>query len=70
MYLGVALAILGQAILFRSLHVAIYSMIMLLIAHAFVVLYEEPTLRRQFGDSYEEYQRKVPRWVPRWRTGR
>ncbi len=68
MYLGVALVILGQAILFRSLHVAIYAVIMLLTVHAFVVLYEEPTLRRQFGDSYEEYRRKVPRWIPKWPT--
>ena len=65
MYLGVALAILGQAVIFRSLHVAEYAIVMLLIAHTFVVLYEEPTLRRQFGESYEEYRRSVPRWVPK-----
>ena len=65
MYLGVALAILGQAMIFRSLHVAEYAAVMLLIAHVFVVLYEEPTLRRQFGESYEEYRKKVPRWWPR-----
>ena len=70
MYLGVALAILGQAILFRSLHVAIYSVVMLLIAHVFVVLYEEPALQQLFGDSYEEYRRSVPRWIPKWRSGR
>lgn len=66
MYLGVALAILGQAVIFRSLHVAEYAAVMLLIAHVFVVLYEEPTLKRQFGESYEEYRNKVPRWWPRF----
>jgi protein-S-isoprenylcysteine O-methyltransferase Ste14 len=65
MYLGVALAILGEAALFRSAHVALYAGIMLLAAHTFVVLYEEPTLKRQFGESYEEYRRSVPRWIPR-----
>ena len=65
MYLGVALAILGQAVIFRSWHVAEYAGAMLLIAHVFVVLYEEPTLLSQFGESYEEYRRKVPRWVPK-----
>lgn len=65
MYLGVAIAILGQSLIFRSFHVAEYATVMLLIAHVFVVLYEEPTLRRQFGESYEEYRRKVPRWLPR-----
>lgn len=65
MYIGVALVIFGQAVLFRSLHVAEWGGVMLLIAHCFVVLYEEPTLKRQFGDSYEEYKRTVPRWIPR-----
>ena len=66
MYLGVAIAILGEAAVFRSLHLVEYALIMLLIAHTFVVLYEEPTLRRQFGASYEEYRRTVPRWIPRF----
>src|SRR5579871_2885106 len=65
MYVGVALAIVGEAVIFRSLHVAEYAAGMLLIAHTFVVLYEEPTLSRQFGESYEEYRRNVPRWIPR-----
>src|SRR5579864_9729796 len=65
MYIGVAIAILGQAVVFRSIHVAEYAGVMLLIAHTFVVLYEEPTLQRQFGKSYEEYKRTVPRWLPR-----
>lgn len=65
MYVGVALVILGEAALFHSFHLVEYAGVMLLIAHTFVVLYEEPTLRRQFGESYEEYQRAVPRWIPR-----
>jgi len=65
MYLGVALAILGEAALFRSLHLAVYAGLMLLIAHVFVLLYEEPTLAQQFGESYEEYRRTVPRWIPK-----
>jgi protein-S-isoprenylcysteine O-methyltransferase Ste14 len=65
MYIGVAMAILGDAVVSRSLHVAEYAGVMLLIAHIFVVLYEEPTLQRQFGESYEEYKRSVPRWLPR-----
>jgi protein-S-isoprenylcysteine O-methyltransferase Ste14 len=67
MYIGVALIILGEAALFRSPHLVIYAALMLFTAHTFVVLYEEPTLHRQFGESYDEYRRKVPRWIPRWR---
>jgi len=65
MYLGVALAVLGEAALFRSFHLVEYSALMLLTAHVFVVLYEEPTLQRQFGESYDQYRRSVPRWIPR-----
>jgi protein-S-isoprenylcysteine O-methyltransferase Ste14 len=65
MYLGVALAIVGEAAVFRALHLVEYAAVMLLIAHTFVVYYEEPTLRRQFGESYEEYRRTVPRWIPK-----
>jgi protein-S-isoprenylcysteine O-methyltransferase Ste14 len=64
MYIGVALVILGQAALFRAPHLAEYAALMLLTAHLFVIFYEEPTLRRQFGESYEEYRRTVPRWIP------
>jgi protein-S-isoprenylcysteine O-methyltransferase Ste14 len=66
-YIGVALVILGEAALFRSVHLLEYAALMLTMAHVFVVLYEEPTLHRQFGDSYEEYRRSVPRWIPRFR---
>ena len=65
MYLGVSLIIGGQAWLFDSRHIAIYMVAMLLIAHLFVVSYEEPTLKRQFGEEYERYLARVPRWIPR-----
>jgi hypothetical protein len=61
----VALAILGEAAIFRSLHLALYAGMMLLIAHVFVLTNEEPTLARQVGESYEECRRRVPRWIRR-----
>lgn len=67
MYIGVALAIAGQSALFRSILVVLYAGVMLLVAHVFVLLYEDPALRRQFGESYEEYCREVPRWIPQFR---
>ncbi len=67
MYIGVALVIAGQAWLFRSEHIAIYSILMLLTAHTFVILYEEPTLKKQFGEEYDHYRARVPRWIPKVR---
>ena len=65
MYLGVALVIGGQAWLFHSKHIALYMVCMLLVAHLFVVFYEEPTLHRQFGEEYDRYRASVPRWIPK-----
>ncbi len=65
MYIGVSLIIGGQAWLFHSLHIAIYMVCMLLVAHLFVVFYEEPTLRRRFGEEYDRYLAAVPRWIPK-----
>jgi protein-S-isoprenylcysteine O-methyltransferase Ste14 len=67
MYIGVLLVILGQAAVFHSLHLAEYGALCILLAHLFVIFYEEPTLHRQFGESYDEYRRTVPRWIPRGR---
>ena len=67
MYLSVALVILGEGALFRAPRLAEYAAVMLLVAHTFVIFYEEPTLRRQFGEPYEQYRRAVPRWIPRFR---
>lgn len=67
MYIGVALIIGGQAWLFHSPHIAIYLAGFWLVAHLFVLLYEEPTLCRQFGEEYERYCAAVPRWIPKLR---
>ena len=66
MYIGVATIVLGQAVLFQSWHVLEYLVIVLAIVQFFVVFYEERTLARQFGQEYEDYKRRVPRWIPRF----
>jgi protein-S-isoprenylcysteine O-methyltransferase Ste14 len=66
MYLSVTIIVLGEALWARSEALAAYWAIWFLAAHLFVIAYEEPHLRRRFGSSYEEYTRRVPRWIPRW----
>jgi protein-S-isoprenylcysteine O-methyltransferase Ste14 len=66
MYVGVFAAIEGQALSYGSGPTAVYGCIVLTIAHVFVVLYEEPHLRKRFAAQYEEYCRRVPRWLVRW----
>jgi protein-S-isoprenylcysteine O-methyltransferase Ste14 len=65
MYVGVVLVLLGESALFRSGSLLLYTGIWFLIVNLFVMLYEEPTLRARFGESYEHYRRSVGRWIPR-----
>jgi protein-S-isoprenylcysteine O-methyltransferase Ste14 len=65
MYLGVASVIFGQALYFRNARVLGYGIAMCLGFHLFILLYEEPTLRRTFDREYEEFCENVPRWIPR-----
>ncbi len=47
-----------------------YSALFWLACHVFVVMYEEPSLKRTFEAEYEAFQANVPRWIPRltpWR---
>jgi protein-S-isoprenylcysteine O-methyltransferase Ste14 len=64
-YLANTSIILGQALLLGRLNVLVYAVGVFIAFTAFVRLYEEPTLRRKFGEEYEDYCRRVPRWVPR-----
>ncbi|MBI4266212.1 MAG: twin-arginine translocation signal domain-containing protein [Acidobacteria bacterium] len=65
MYLSVTTIVLGEALVMQSWPLAAYWAVWLLGANLFVVGYGEPTLRRRFGASYEEYARQVGRWIPR-----
>jgi protein-S-isoprenylcysteine O-methyltransferase Ste14 len=69
MYVGVVSAILGQGMLFGSVSVLEYGAIVWFLFHVFVLIYEEPTLTRSFGDEYRQYRRTVPRWIPRLSPG-
>jgi len=66
MYIGVLSVLIGEAILFHSLPLVWCALLAGIVVHLFVVFYEEPSLRRRFGESYETYLRTVPRWLPRY----
>jgi protein-S-isoprenylcysteine O-methyltransferase Ste14 len=63
MYLGVLLAVFGQAVLFASALIAAYACAVLIFFQLIVVFVEEPHLRATLGSSYENYCRAVPRWL-------
>jgi len=66
MYIGAGMALSGAALYFRSVEILWYFFGLVIVVFLFIVFYEEPTLRRMFGEEYEEYCRKVRRMLPRW----
>jgi protein-S-isoprenylcysteine O-methyltransferase Ste14 len=70
MYLAVVGAVAGQALVLGRVVLLAYAGVLAVVFGAFVHLYEEPTLRRQFGDDYEGYRRAVSAWLPRLRPWR
>lgn len=64
MYLSVTTIVLGEVLLLGSRGLLAYWAIWFLAANLFVIGYEEPTLRRRFGASYDDYARHVGRWIP------
>ncbi len=69
MYVSVWGVMLGHATLFASRNALLFALGFWLMFHLFVLFYEEPALRSKFGDDYDAYCRRVPRWLPRLNRG-
>jgi protein-S-isoprenylcysteine O-methyltransferase Ste14 len=67
MITGVALILGGEALFFQSLALAILLAVFVGVNAIYFPLVEEPGLSRRFGAEYDDYRRRVPRWVPRLR---
>ena len=65
MYCSGVLILTGEFLISGSASILLYLFFIWLMFHLFIVLYEEPHLRKVFGEPYEEYCREVPRWMPR-----
>lgn len=62
--LGVVTILVGEAALFSSQTLAAYALAYGLWSTAYLVLKEEPDLRRAFGKQFDAYRRDGPRWIP------
>lgn len=70
MYVAVVALILGQGLLFGSVFILEYGIAICVAFYLFVLIYEEPTLRKRYGPEYEEFCANVPRWIPHLRAWR
>jgi len=68
MYWSVLCVMLGEALAFRSVALAATGSVFFAFAALFVMVFEEPMLRRKFGEEYEAYYRQVPGWFPHFRN--
>jgi protein-S-isoprenylcysteine O-methyltransferase Ste14 len=70
MYVGFFVGWAGLWVVFgkASVNAIAIAVAVILATALFVLLYEEPTLRRKFGADYEEYCKNVRRWLPRLRA--
>ena len=64
MYVGGLVLLVGFGLYERSISILLMAMVLLLVVHLMVIFYEEPTLRKSFGASYDEYCRTTARWMP------
>jgi protein-S-isoprenylcysteine O-methyltransferase Ste14 len=67
-YIGAVMTMLGAAMYLWTAWLVAYALGVLIVTHLLVILYEEPHLRRVFGQPYEDYLRTVHRWIPTWRS--
>ena len=63
MYIGVTMMLIGGSIFFRSYVLAVYALLIFIAFYIFIVFFEEPRLQDEFGREYNEYAKKVRRWL-------
>ena len=65
MYLACCLVLSGETLLFQSQGLLIFLWIMFVSFNIRLMVFEEPALRKRFGESYLQYCKSVGRWIPR-----
>jgi protein-S-isoprenylcysteine O-methyltransferase Ste14 len=58
--------VFGEILTFGNLILLVWLIAMIRIIYLIVANYEEPQLERRFGESWTEYCKKVPAWIPRF----
>ncbi|UCE53614.1 MAG: isoprenylcysteine carboxylmethyltransferase family protein [Desulfobacterales bacterium] len=65
MYLSFYLIIFGEALYFQSLDLLLYLSVWIVLCEIRLIFFEERSLKKRFGETYEQYRKSVHRWIPR-----
>lgn len=63
MYIGVMLLLIGEVVFCTEVNLLIYAILVFIAFNLFVVFKEEPRLKRDFGEQYNNYKHRVRRWI-------
>jgi protein-S-isoprenylcysteine O-methyltransferase Ste14 len=63
MYVGVMMILAGEAVFVQSANLWIYTGLLFLAFNLFIIFWEEPRLRKDFGKDYDNYCGNVRRWI-------
>ncbi len=63
MYLGLALSLLGFALLLNDLGSLVFVAVFVVVANSWYIPFEERAAERKFGDAYDAYRGRVRRWI-------
>jgi protein-S-isoprenylcysteine O-methyltransferase Ste14 len=65
MLTGASLILVAETLLLQSTPVLLWMIAFVILNTIYFVIWEEPQLENRFGDTYRDYKRDVPRWIPR-----
>ncbi len=62
-YVAYVAILFGLFLFFGHLSLLAYALLCTALIQTLIVVWEEPVLRRRFGEDYERYTRQVRRWI-------
>ena len=64
---GVLFILTAEALILNSFALFCWALSFFFINCVYFKLFEEKQLEKTFGQSYLEYKKKVPMWIPKWK---
>ncbi len=63
MYVAVTTILTGEVLVTESADLLVYTIAVFVAFNLFIDFHEEPRMKRDFGDAYIEYMKRVQRWI-------